>query len=122
MPRFSRVLCAFAVAVSLGGCAYDDDYGYYGPPGRNPAYGPGPAAYGPPGYYGAYDDPCMNDPSYCNYAYYDGPVWWSGSWYGGPHRWRDGGGGREYWVHGGWHGGVRLGRGGHWGGPGRWHG
>lgn len=116
MPRFTRVLFALAVAASLGGCAYDDGYGYYGPPP-----GPGPA-YGPPGYYGAYDDPCMNDPAYCNYAYYDGPVWWGGAWYGGPHRWRDGDGGREYWVHGGWHGGVHLGRGGHWGGPGRWRG
>jgi hypothetical protein len=139
MPRFLRVLSALAVAAALGGCVYPDDYDYYGAPPPVDDYAPGPggpayaapppAAYGtpppqayatPPGYYGTYEDPCMNDPAYCSYAFYDGPIWWGGSWYNGPHRWRVRGDSREFWIHGGWHRGVRVGDGGHWHGPGRW--
>jgi len=135
MPQFLRVLSALAVAASLGGCVYPEDYDYYGgrPPvddGYAPGPGPGapppgygpPANYGPPGYYGGYEDPCMNDAGYCSYAWYDGPIWWGGAWYSGPHRWRVRGDSREFWIHGDWHRGVRVGDGGHWGGPGRWHG
>ncbi len=96
----------------------------YGPP-------PGPGYYGPPpdaDYYdGApgpdyqssyYEDPCDTDPAYCDYGYYEGPLWFGGAWYGGPHRWRNGNGGREFYVHGGWHNEARAGRGGNWHGPG----
>ena len=141
MPTLLRVLSALAVAASLGGCVYPYDSDYYGdqPPVDDyaPGYAPGPGApppppgygppanyganYGPPGY-GGYEDPCMNDQGYCNYAWYDGPIWWGGAWYSGPHRWRVRGDSREFWVRGGWHRGVRVGDGGHWGGPGRWHG
>ncbi len=106
MTRFSTILFAAAAASVLGACVY-------GPP--PPYYGPGP--------YGAgvvYDDPCMTDEDYCDYAYYEGPIWFEGTWYSGPHRWRDAGGGhREFWVHGGWHSDVRVGGGGHWRGPSR---
>lgn len=118
MMRLTLAASVAAAAFTLGACAYEPDY-YDGPP-YSPAYPEnayGPGAYAP-GY--AYEDPCMNDPGYCNYSYYEGPVWWGGSWYYGPHRWRDYGGGRQFWVHGGWQGGVRLGRGGAWRGPGRW--
>jgi hypothetical protein len=133
MPRLSRVLLAIAVAAPLGGCFYPGDYDYDGPPPPVDDYGPGPGApvyppppaYAPraaPGYYGAYDDPCSSDSSFCHYAWYDGPVWWAGSWYGGPHRWRVRDETREFWIRGGWHRDVRVGDGGRWGGPGRWRG
>ncbi|HUO91372.1 MAG TPA: hypothetical protein VMU22_00540 [Rhizomicrobium sp.] len=134
MPRFLRVLSALAVAALLGGCVYPDDYyDYYGDTPPVDDYAPGPAAppppaayapgaYGPPGTYGAYDDPCFTDPGFCSYAWYDGPIWWGGSWYSGPHRWRVYGDSREFFIRGHWHRGVRIGDGGHWGGPGRWHG
>ena len=116
MTRFTSFLCAAAAASALSACE-PSPYDYYGPPP--------PGYYGDagPGYYGgaAYDDPCFNDAGYCDYAYYEGPIWWGGTWYNGPHRWRETGGGREYWVRHGWHGDVRLGEGGSWHGPGRWH-
>jgi hypothetical protein len=142
MPQFSKILFVAAVAVSLGACVYEPDDYYGPPPGSVPQvpppaayntapYAPGPYApgsYAPgsyaPGTYGSagpYDDPCVNDPAYCSYAYYEGPIWWGGAWYNGPHRWRVRGDSREFWIHGGWHRGVRIGQGGHWRDPGRWH-
>jgi hypothetical protein len=59
---------------------------------------------GPP----VYADPCYDpriggpDPA-CVYPYYEGPVFFSGTWYNGPIRYRDFRGHREFWIHGGWH-------------------
>ena len=96
-------------------------------------YGPGPSGYGPPPdseyYDGApgpdyqssyYEDPCETAPDYCNYGYYEGPLWFGGGWYGGPHRWRAGDHGREFYIRGGWHNEARAGRGGNWHGPGHY--
>ena len=98
--------------------------GYYGPP---PGYA-GPSDYD---YYNGvpaagwdesyYEDPCDTDPGYCGYGYYDGPLWFGGAWYGGPHRWRDWQGGRQFYIHGGWHSEARAGRGGSWHGPGHYY-
>ena len=112
MTRVTTLLLAATALSAL--CACEPYHPYYearyeGPP--------------PPGYYGGapYDDPCFTNEDYCGYAYYDGPIWWDGAWYGGPHRWRDWDGGRQFWVRGGWHGDVRMGDHGAWHGPGHWH-
>jgi hypothetical protein len=44
----------------------------------------------------------------CPDDYYDlpiwyGPVFYGDAWYNGPVYYRDGFGGRQYWIHGGWH-------------------
>lgn len=117
MTRFGKLFCVLGASAALSSCYYEPAPAYYAPG----PYGPVPDG---PGYYGgaaAYDDPCLTDPSFCGYAYYDGPVYWGGTWYTGPHRWRETTDGREYWLHGDWRYGVRIGEGGHWRGPGRWH-
>jgi hypothetical protein len=64
---------------------------------------PGPAYYGPAytcdPYYDYYDE-------YGCGAYYTGPVFIDGVWFNGPLRWRNWGGGRQFWWHGGWHTGT----------------
>jgi hypothetical protein len=122
MTRFASLLCAAAAALVLSACQlppYDGTPppGYYGPEGNY-----GPREYdGTQGYYGAgdYDDPCLTDKTYCSYAYFQGPIWWNGAWYSGPHRWRDTSSGREFWVHGAWRRGVQVGQAGYWGEPAR---
>jgi hypothetical protein len=66
-------------------------------------YGPG---YYPPGPCGGYN---YYYSGYCGYPVYDGPVWFDGAWYRGPHYYRWYGGQPWVWAHGGWHGGYRGG-------------
>ena len=128
MKSMSKFACSSialgAIVMTLTAC---EPYPHrYGP-------GPGPDMYGPPSdaeyYDGApgpdyqssyYEDPCDSDSSYCSYGYYEGPVWLAGTWFGGPHRWRNGDHGREYYVHGGWHNDARPAKGGNWHGPGHY--
>src|ERR1700722_8819602 len=125
ISKFTCNAIAFGtVVVALTAC---EPYPHhYGP-------GPGPDMYGPPGdaeYYDGmpgpdyqstyYEDPCETDNSYCSYGYYEGPVWFGGIWLGGPHRWRNGDHGREYYVHGGWQNDGRAAKGGNWHGPGHY--
>jgi hypothetical protein len=128
-PKFAGAVAAVGTMMfALSACEP------YPPPPPPPGYyGPAPAGnYEPPGYSyydgapdpgwneGYYEDPCDADPGYCGYGYYEGPLWFGGAWYGGPHRWRDGNGGREFYIHGSWHGEARAGHGGHWHGPGHY--
>ncbi len=76
---------------------------------------PGPY-YGAP-YYGP-SCPYWGYSPYCDYGYYDGPVFIDGVWVGGGHfRHRFFGGHHQFWYNNGWHNGG-WGRGGHWSGRG----
>ena len=82
---------------------------------------------GVPGpYYGepVYGPDCDVDfDPYCDYGYYDGPIFINGIWIGsGHHRHRYWGGHHQFWYNGGWHTGGWGHSGGHWGGHGGWHG
>lgn len=108
---FSAALIASAVTVfavpSSAQVSVGIGIGVPGPYGA-PFYGPN-CAY--PGY----------NP-YCDYGYYDGPVFIDGVWIGGghwPHRYW--GGHHQFYYNGAWRNGG-WGRGGHWGGRGGWHG
>jgi hypothetical protein len=89
---------------------------------------PGGGYYGPAYRYNAYCDPYSPyyDPYDCRgygpSEYWYDPVFIGGEWFYGPHRYREWGGRREFWVHGGWHhdewrGGARP----DWRGHGDWH-
>ncbi len=65
--------------------------------------GPGPMmapVYAPcgPGY-----DPCGAGYNPYEGGYYYDPVFFGGSWYHGPYRWRMRGGEHVFWIDGGWH-------------------
>ena len=103
-PADARVSIGIGIGVPSGG--------YYGP------------GYG----YNAYCDPYSDyyDPYYCRgygpSTYWYDPVFIGGEWVYGPHRYRDWGGHREFWVHNSWHrdewrGGARP----DWRGHGDWH-
>ncbi|MDF0541108.1 peptidase [Sphingobium sp. H39-3-25] len=84
MPRlsFTATACGLLLTLGLGGCAYDDGYGYGGVDiGYGSAYGPGyygPAGYGYGGYGGWYDD-----------YYYPGSGYYVYDRGGSRHRWND---------------------------------
>jgi hypothetical protein len=132
MTTTSKIVCtAGVVGAILAALAACEPYPYnyygpgYGPPSPGypyPYYGP-EAGYGSgpsPGWAGGYEDPCDTDSSYCGYGYYDGPLWFDGGWYAGPHRWRNWQGTWQFYVHGGWQTQARVGRGGYWHVPGRY--
>ena len=92
LPRTTGAIGALCgLAFLLAGCATDDTYvGYQVGVGYGGPYG--------------YGDPYGYDPYGYNYPYgvYSGSIFYSGVLYRGPHRYRDGPGGREFWLRNGW--------------------
>lgn len=85
------------VAVPASAQSYDDDY--YGAYGDE--YEGDYDAYADAGYGGYCDETgCPED--YYDLPYYDGEIYYAGSWLNGPFYYRDWGGGRQYWIRGGW--------------------
>ncbi|WP_336958000.1 peptidase [Sphingobium aquiterrae] len=90
MPRlpFTAAACGLLLSLGLGGCAYDDGYGYGGVDvGYGSYYGPdyyGPGGYGYGGYGGWYDG-----------FYYPGSGYYVYDRGGSRHRWNDRQ--RSYW-------------------------
>ena len=82
---FAPTLASAQIGITVGiggpGPVFAPDYAPCGP-----GYGPCGDGYNP--YEGEY--------------YYD-PIFFDGSWYHGPYRWRESGGQRVYWINGGWH-------------------
>jgi hypothetical protein len=92
--------------VGLAGCVqpYDDGYGYAGYGGGYDDYGydaPGGVGYDYAS--GGYCDAWGCPADYYDMPLYYGSIYYGGSWFNGPHYYRDYGGSRQYWVHGGWH-------------------
>jgi hypothetical protein len=81
---FAPTIASAQIGITLGiggpGPVFAPDYAPCGP-----GYGPCGDGYNP--YEGEY--------------YYD-PIFFDGSWYHGPYRWRMSGGERVYWIDGGW--------------------
>jgi hypothetical protein len=81
-----------------------------GPYASGDPYAPYPNYAPPPGGIGfSYDSGGYCDAWGCPDDYWDmpifyGPVFFGGTWYDGPVYYRDGYGGRQFWIHGGWHG------------------
>jgi len=104
MSRFIRNVCGIALASALAGCvAGDGMVGYsvgvgYGGPGYGFDYGYSDYGYGDP--YG--------------YGTYYGSLMFGSSWHDGPHRYRRGRYGREYWWNDRWRRPDRDGNGGQW--------
>jgi len=98
--KLALATLSLAVAASLAGCApgYYDGYADYGGPG---------GGYYDDGYYdyagGGYCDAWGCPDGYYDMPLYYGSVYYGGSWFNGPHYYRDYGGRRQYWIHGGWH-------------------
>ena len=85
------------------GSLYNGDYGY-----GDPAYDPYGYGYAPDGIgidyaSGGYCDEWGCPADYYDMPVYYGSIYYGGSWFNGPHYYRDYGGSRQYWVHGGWH-------------------
>lgn len=94
----TKLTVAGLLALTLSGCATND-----------PIYG-ADTGYYDDGYYGDsyYGDGYYRDPAYGGYytpnsSVFYGSIFVGGSWYDGPHRYREGRLGREYWFRNGWH-------------------
>lgn len=97
----NKLVVAGIMSLALAGCAadgatYGAGAGYYD--GGYAPYYDGYGAYGYNDYYGP------------NSGIFYGSLYFGNQWYSGPHRYRDGRFGREYWFRNGWHRPDRDGR------------
>jgi hypothetical protein len=110
MKSLSKLACATLMAAGAA-------FAFTAPADARISVGIGIGApvYGP-------DCPQVDFDPYCDYGYYDGPVFINGIWLGSGHyRHRYWGGHHQFWYNGGWHNGG-WGRNGRWGGHGGWSG
>ena len=90
---WNAALAVFSLAALAACVPYDD--GDYAGSGYGNAYA---AGYG-----GGYCDGFGCPDSYWDMPLYYGSIYYGGQWLNGPLYYRNGNGGRQYWVHGGWH-------------------